>query len=261
MGHRLRRPLPRRARAMDPPRPVVGAVGRGVHRRGGRAAAAAAPRPARDERARQLRPPTVAPRRHLRPGIRRSGRDRPPRRGPPARRRHPGRARRPGRPRAGEGRTTRRPNAPGPAADAIQSGGNQTISEGSAAQGMVERESAEPRPPSGSGGVGPEARGARGALCCAGPGPEGTGPGAAEAGSSGVRRVAPAMIQTTEWRKQIPLMRVALYVGSFLVFLAGIQLFVLTTRTDHYFAWTIANPFTAAFLGAFYWTAIGRAPE
>ena len=64
------------------------------------------------------------------------------------------------------------------------------------------------------------------------------------------------MIQTTQLRKQVPLMRVALYVGSFLVFLAGIQLFFLTTRTDHYFAWTIANPFTAAFLGAFYWTAI-----
>ena len=64
------------------------------------------------------------------------------------------------------------------------------------------------------------------------------------------------MIQTTQLRRQVPLMRVALYVGSFLVFLAGIQLFVLTTRTDHYFAWTIANPFTAAFLGAFYWTAI-----
>jgi hypothetical protein len=60
----------------------------------------------------------------------------------------------------------------------------------------------------------------------------------------------------TGFRQQIPLMRAALYVGSFLVFLAGIQLFVLTTRTDHYFAWTIANPLTAAFLGAFYWTAI-----
>ena len=64
------------------------------------------------------------------------------------------------------------------------------------------------------------------------------------------------MIETTAVRKQVPLMRVALYTGSFLVFLAGIQLFVLTTRTDHYFAWTIANPLTAAFLGAFYWTAI-----
>ena len=64
------------------------------------------------------------------------------------------------------------------------------------------------------------------------------------------------MRQTTGFRTQIPLMRVALYIGSFLVFLAGIQLFVLTTRTDHAFAWTIANPLTAAFLGAFYWTAI-----
>ena len=64
------------------------------------------------------------------------------------------------------------------------------------------------------------------------------------------------MIETTAVRKQVPLMRVALYTGSCLVFLAGIQLFVLTTRTDHYFAWTIANPLTAAFLGAFYWTAI-----
>src|SRR5207247_11137137 len=40
------------------------------------------------------------------------------------------------------------------------------------------------------------------------------------------------------------------------VFLAGVQLFVLTNRTEHWFAWTIAVPLTAAFLGAFYWTAI-----
>jgi len=45
-------------------------------------------------------------------------------------------------------------------------------------------------------------------------------------------------------------------VGSLLVLLAGIQLFVLTERTDHWFAWTIAIPLTAAFLGAFYLTAI-----
>ena len=64
------------------------------------------------------------------------------------------------------------------------------------------------------------------------------------------------MRQATGFRTQAPLMGVALYVGSFLVFLAGIQLFVLTTSTDHYFAWTIANPMTAAFLGTFYWTAI-----
>lgn len=54
----------------------------------------------------------------------------------------------------------------------------------------------------------------------------------------------------------MPLMRVALGVGAFLVFLAGLQLFVLTDRTDHWFAWTIQVPLTAAFLGAFYWTSI-----
>ena len=57
-------------------------------------------------------------------------------------------------------------------------------------------------------------------------------------------------------RTVVQLMRVALGVGSFLVFLAGFQLFVLTEHTDHWFAWTIALPVTAAFLGAFYWTAI-----
>src|SRR5438552_4484959 len=58
------------------------------------------------------------------------------------------------------------------------------------------------------------------------------------------------------FRRVVPLMRVALGVGAFLVFLAGVQLFVLTNRTEHWFAWTIAVPLTAAFLGAFYWTAI-----
>lgn len=57
-------------------------------------------------------------------------------------------------------------------------------------------------------------------------------------------------------RTVAPLMRVALGVGAFLVFLAGVQLFLLTERTEHWFAWTIAVPLTAAFLGAFYWTSI-----
>jgi hypothetical protein len=51
-------------------------------------------------------------------------------------------------------------------------------------------------------------------------------------------------------------MRAALYLGSFLVFLAGVQLFVLTTMTDRLFAWTIASANSAAFLGAFYWTSV-----
>jgi hypothetical protein len=41
-----------------------------------------------------------------------------------------------------------------------------------------------------------------------------------------------------------------------LVFLAGIQLYILSEQTDHYFAWTINPPLTAAFLGAGYWSAM-----
>jgi hypothetical protein len=50
-------------------------------------------------------------------------------------------------------------------------------------------------------------------------------------------------------------MTTMLWIGSFLVLLAGVQLFFLTEHTDRYFAWTIDLPLTAAFLGAFYWTA------
>jgi hypothetical protein len=41
-----------------------------------------------------------------------------------------------------------------------------------------------------------------------------------------------------------------------LLFIAGIQLFVLSAQTDLYFAWTIAVPLTAAFMGAGYWAAL-----
>jgi len=41
-----------------------------------------------------------------------------------------------------------------------------------------------------------------------------------------------------------------------LLFVAGVQLFVLSEHTDVYFSWTIASPFTAAFLGAGYWAAL-----
>jgi hypothetical protein len=46
-----------------------------------------------------------------------------------------------------------------------------------------------------------------------------------------------------------------LVVASTLVFIAGVQLFVLTEQTDRYFAWTIKAPLTAAFLGAGYWAS------
>ena len=56
-------------------------------------------------------------------------------------------------------------------------------------------------------------------------------------------------------RPVIPAMRWVLLAGCVLVFLAGLQLYVFSTHTYDYFAWTISAPLTAAFLGAFYWTA------
>ncbi|WP_162914470.1 hypothetical protein [Taklimakanibacter lacteus] len=50
-------------------------------------------------------------------------------------------------------------------------------------------------------------------------------------------------------------MRGLLLVAALLVFIIGVPLFVLTTATETYFAWTIATPLTAAFLGASYWAA------
>ena len=50
-------------------------------------------------------------------------------------------------------------------------------------------------------------------------------------------------------------MRRLLLLASFLVFLAGFQLFILTEYTDSYFAWTIQPPLTAAFLGAGYFAS------
>jgi len=50
-------------------------------------------------------------------------------------------------------------------------------------------------------------------------------------------------------------MRRMLLVASALVFIVGIQLFVLSEQTDRYFAWTVAPPLTAAFLGAAFWAA------
>jgi hypothetical protein len=51
-------------------------------------------------------------------------------------------------------------------------------------------------------------------------------------------------------------MRVLLTIAGALVFLAGLQLFVLSERTDDFFAWTIDVPLTAAFLGAGYWASV-----
>ena len=57
-------------------------------------------------------------------------------------------------------------------------------------------------------------------------------------------------------RPLVPGMRRLLLVAAVLVLLAGLQLFVFTGHTSTFFAWTIANPLSAAFLGASYWAAV-----
>lgn len=52
-----------------------------------------------------------------------------------------------------------------------------------------------------------------------------------------------------------PLMRFMLLIGAAFVLGAGVQLYVLAEDADRYFAWSIANPLTAATLGAFYLAA------
>lgn len=49
--------------------------------------------------------------------------------------------------------------------------------------------------------------------------------------------------------------RALLTAGTVLVLAAGVSLFIFTEHTDRYFAWTIASPLTAAFLGAGYLAA------
>lgn len=65
------------------------------------------------------------------------------------------------------------------------------------------------------------------------------------------------MTASTEATPLIPPMRWLLYVAAFLVFLAGLVLFVFPLRTDEFFAWTVNPPMTAVFLGAAYWSAAG----
>ncbi len=58
-------------------------------------------------------------------------------------------------------------------------------------------------------------------------------------------------------RVTTPGTRIILLIASVLVFLVGIQLFILTQFTEQFFAWTIKAPLTAAFLGAAYWASCG----
>jgi hypothetical protein len=61
----------------------------------------------------------------------------------------------------------------------------------------------------------------------------------------------------TDPQRLTPLSRFVLY-GLILplLFIAGVQLFVLSEQTETYFAWTFASPLSAAFMGAGYWAAM-----
>jgi hypothetical protein len=54
-------------------------------------------------------------------------------------------------------------------------------------------------------------------------------------------------------------MRAILWIGAGFVAVAGLDEYLLSAQTDRFFAWTIALPLTAAFLGGFYLTALGMA--
>ena len=62
---------------------------------------------------------------------------------------------------------------------------------------------------------------------------------------------------TTEPQGLTPYSRFMLYgLVLPLLFIAGLQLFVLSGQTETYFAWTFAAPISAAFMGAGYWAAM-----
>ncbi len=75
---------------------------------------------------------------------------------------------------------------------------------------------------------------------------------AGDAGDAGDTGDGPPLAE----RDLVPSVRALLFVAALLVFLAGVQLFLFPLRTDEWFAWTIASPMTAVFLGASYWSAV-----
>jgi len=74
-------------------------------------------------------------------------------------------------------------------------------------------------------------------------------------GDAGGRPATDRSASPSPYRLVQPGMRAILWIGAFLTFVAGASLYLLTERTDRYFAWTIKVPMSAAFLGAFYFTA------
>jgi hypothetical protein len=61
------------------------------------------------------------------------------------------------------------------------------------------------------------------------------------------------------YRPVLPLLRFGLQIGVVFTAIAGFSLFFLSRDTDQWFAWTIAVPMTAAFIGIFYLMAMAVA--
>jgi len=57
------------------------------------------------------------------------------------------------------------------------------------------------------------------------------------------------------YRPTMRMTRIMLNVAGVLVLAVGFSLYILTSRTEQYFAWTVGSLFTAAFLGGSYWSA------
>ncbi|MGZ9226500.1 MAG: hypothetical protein ACXW4M_13185 [Anaerolineales bacterium] len=64
-------------------------------------------------------------------------------------------------------------------------------------------------------------------------------------------------VTTTDVQGLTPFSRFVLFgIVLPLLFIAGVQLFILAEQTETYFAWTFASPISAAFMGAGYWAAM-----
>jgi hypothetical protein len=62
-------------------------------------------------------------------------------------------------------------------------------------------------------------------------------------------------MEKNKYRPTLPVTRIMLYVAGVLVLAIGFSLYIFTSQTDRYFAWTVASLLTAAFLGGSYWSA------
>jgi hypothetical protein len=54
-------------------------------------------------------------------------------------------------------------------------------------------------------------------------------------------------------KKSLVALRIFFVLAAILAMIAGVQLYILTDHTDHYFAWTIKQPLAGAFIGANFW--------